>query len=81
MTAGDHRPTDETPFEWCFVGGPIFAREAILAAAGFDNCICKSSSPHHHHYHLITMKTVSTIGRLVMTRTVRFGPSLQQYTG
>ena len=36
MTAGDNRPISETPFERRFAGGPIVARDSMMAAAGRD---------------------------------------------
>ena len=31
IKVGHHRPTIETPFKWCFAGGPIVAKECLLA--------------------------------------------------
>ena len=31
ITAGNYRPASETTFEWRFAGGPIVARDCILA--------------------------------------------------
>ena len=31
MKAGDYRPASEMPFKWRFAGGPIVARDKVLA--------------------------------------------------
>ena len=35
VKAGHHRPSSETPFRWRFAGGPLVARDCILAGPMF----------------------------------------------
>ena len=42
---GHHRPASETPFEWCFAGGPIEARGCMSAGLSCnENHLCNTST-------------------------------------
>ena len=46
---GSYRPTSETPFGWRFAGGPILARDGMLAHKYVNHLYCQRCVKKQHH--------------------------------